>query len=397
MIPLTFHKFINDKWKAACYKRCKPSTQQRVDSILRTQLIPTFGTSHLDRISRKSVHKWFDDYSRKSPIGANRTLDVLRQIFNFAIKCKHVTINPTRDIRRNRSQHPMRFLTRTEIDRLHFALDTHQGRGSGNQQAEIIRLLLLTGCRKGEIIGLRWSEINGNFLNLSDSKTGPRRVVLNTQASAVLARQPQTKSPFVFPLLTNLSQKRSNELSLWRKVRIKAEISDVRLHDLRHTFASHAVMQSVPLPVVSRLLGHSQIRMTLRYAHVSNRDTETAAERIGCAISSLLSEEPITSHQQSKLVDYSENLSISNNNSEKSLPKSSNINLTANRVTNSLLPEKEFVNSLELRQSLGKVLDQMKHNGKPIIIYRRRNPAAVLVSLKDYRERFADRKFKDQL
>ena len=291
----------------------------------------------------------------------------------------------------------MRFLTRTEIDRLYIALDTHQGRGSGNQQAEIIRLLLLTGCRKGEIIGLRWSEINGNFLNLPDSKTGPRRVVLNTQASAVLARQPQTNSPFVFPLLTNLSQKRSNELSLWRKVRIKAEISDVRLHDLRHTFASHAVMQSVPLPVVSRLLGHSQIRMTLRYVHVSNRDTEAAAERIGCAISSLLSEELITSQQQTKLVDNSENHSISNNYSAKSLPKSSNVNLTANRVTNSLLLEKEFVNALELRQSLGKVLDQVKHNGKPIIIYRRRNPAAVLVSLKDYRERFADRTFEYRL
>lgn len=86
------------------------------------------------------------------------------------------------------------------------------------------------------------------------------------------------------------SRPRSAELSLWRKIKKQARIEDVRLHDLRHTFASYAVMQGVPLPVISRLLGHSETRMTLRYAHVSDRETEAAAERIGSAIAALLTE-----------------------------------------------------------------------------------------------------------
>lgn len=289
MTPPTFLRFVTGTWKATCYDRCKLSTRQRMDSTLRTQLLPTFGARRLDRIRSDAVHSWFDDYSRTAPAGANRTLDVLRQIFNHAVACGHVTTNPTRGVRRNPRLKLTRFLSRAEIGRLHEALDTHRGRGSGEQQAEIIRLLLLTGCRKGEIVRLLWTEVNEDSLNLTDSKTGPRTVVLNAQARAVLSRQPRTGSAYVFPSLTDPSRSRSDELSLWRKVRREAKLGNVRLHDLRHTFASHAVMQSVPLPVVSRLLGHAQSRMTLRYAHVSDRETEAAAERIGCAIAALLS------------------------------------------------------------------------------------------------------------
>ncbi|MDE0178859.1 MAG: site-specific integrase [Gammaproteobacteria bacterium] len=246
---------------------------------MRTQLLPTFGARPLDRIDPVAVHGWFDGYSRVAPGGANRTLDVLRQILNTAVAYGYLDINPTRSVRRN--PRPTRFLSRAEVDRLNAALDAHRGRGSGGQQAAIIRLLLLTGCRKGELVHLRWSEVDGNTLRLTDSKTGPRTVMLSTQALAILARQPRTRSPYVFPSLGDSSKPRSTELSLWRKVRRQAGIEDVRLHDLRHTFASHAVMRSVPLPVVSRLLGHSRARMTLRYAHVSDRETEAAAERVG--------------------------------------------------------------------------------------------------------------------
>ncbi len=286
--PPTFGQFVAGTWKTDCYERCKPSTRQRVDSALRTQLLPTFGAQRLDRIGRDAVYQWFDRYSRTAPAGANRTLDVLRQIFNHAIACGYATDNPTRGVRHNPRPKLTRFLARAEIDRLHAALDAHRGRGSGEQQAEVIRLLLLTGCRKGEILCLRWAEVDGESLYLNDSKTGPRTVALNVQARAVLARQQRTGSAYVFPSLTDPSRSRSSELSLWRKVKREAGIEDVRLHDLRHTFASHAVMQSVPLPVVSRLLGHAHTRMTLRYAHVSDRTTEAAAERVGCALAALL-------------------------------------------------------------------------------------------------------------
>lgn len=290
MAAPTFMDFVEGSWKAACYDRCKPSTRKRMDSAVQTQLLPTFGARPLDRIDRVAVHAWFDGYSRVAPGGANRTLDVLRQILNTAVAYGHLDTNPTRSVRRNPRPRPTRFLSRAEVNRLNAALDAHRGRGSGQQQVAIIRLLLLTGCRKGELVHLRWSEVDGNTLRIADSKTGPRTVMLSTQASAILTHQPRTQSPYVFPSFGDSSKARSAELSLWRKVRRQARIEDVRLHDLRHTFASHAVMRSVPLPVVSRLLGHSRARMTLRYAHVSDRETEAAAERVGGAIATILAE-----------------------------------------------------------------------------------------------------------
>ena len=290
MATSTFQDFVTAQWKAACYDRCKPSTRKRMSSALRTQLLPTFGALPLDRIDRATVHLWFDRYSRAAPGGANRALDVLRQILNHAIACGHLATNPTRGVIRNPRRQLIRFLSRAEVRRLRAALDAHRGRGSGRQQAEIIRLLLLTGCRKGELVRLRWSEVDGDVLRLRDSKTGPRTVFLNTQAQAILARQPRNGSTYVFPSPIDSSRPRSAELSLWSKVCRQAGLESVRLHDLRHSFASHAVMQGVPLPVVARLLGHSHPRMTFRYAHVGDRETEAAAERIGVAIATMLAE-----------------------------------------------------------------------------------------------------------
>ena len=279
--------FVSGSWHIACYNRCKPSTRQRMDSALRTQLLPTFGHRKLNEIGSLEVLAWFDRYSRTAPAGANRVLDILKQIFSYAIECGHVDSNPAQGVRHNPRPKVTRFLSRDEVARVHTALNAHRGRGSGQQQAAIIRLLLLTGCRKGELVNLRWEEVGGDVLRLSDSKTGPRTVFLSTAARAVIARQPRT-GPYVFPSLKDASRPRSGELSLWRKVRREARIEGVRLHDLRHTFASHAVMRRVPLPVLSRLLGHSRDRMALRYAHVCDHEAAEAADRIGSTIADLL-------------------------------------------------------------------------------------------------------------
>ena len=175
MAAPTLQEFVAGEWKTATYERCKPSTRKRMDSALRTQLIPTFGCRRLDRIDRGAVHSWFDRYSMVAPGGANRTLDVLRQILNSAVTYGYLPTNPTQGVARNRRPKPTRFLSRTEVDRLHAALDAHRGRESGRQQAEIIRLLLLTGCRKGELMHLRWTEIDGDTLRLADTKTGPEQ------------------------------------------------------------------------------------------------------------------------------------------------------------------------------------------------------------------------------
>ena len=154
--------------------------------------------------------------------------------------------------------------------------------------ADIIRLLLLTGCRKSEIVTMRWQDMDGDTLNLIDAKTGPRLVLLNAPARAIVERQPRSGSAFVFPSPRDHGRPLCSDLPLWYSVRRKAGIGDARIHDLRHTFASHAVLNGIPLPVVSRLLSHKRPSMTLRYAHVGDRETEAAAERIGAVIALVL-------------------------------------------------------------------------------------------------------------
>ncbi|MCY4551994.1 MAG: tyrosine-type recombinase/integrase, partial [Defluviicoccus sp.] len=287
-VPL-FRDFVEGPWKEAHFDRYKPSTRTTVRIVLSRRVLPAFGSKPLDRIATTEVRRWFDAYSRTAPGGANRTLDILRQIMNYAIARGHIETNPTRGVRRNRRTPLTRFLSREEIGSLHRVLDEHAERGiESRKQADIIRLLLLTGCRKGEIVRLRWAEVRDHMLMLADSKTGPRKVPLNSQARRILDRQPRGGSEFVFPSPLDPSRPRRDDLRLWYRIRKEASIEDVRLHDLRHTHASHAVMNGVPVPLVSRLLGHSNVRMTLRYAHLEDRDIEQAAERVGQAIAELM-------------------------------------------------------------------------------------------------------------
>ena len=284
----TFGEFAAGPGRA-CLDRGKPSTRKAVTSILNARLLPAFGSLPLDRITRAGVSRWFDAYSRTAPGGANHALDLLRRILNHAVVCGYLETNPARSVKRNPRPKLTRFLSREEVRRLHRVLDHYAGaRPSRARQADIIRLLLLTGCRKSEILALRWQAVDGDTLNLTDAKTGPRMVFLNAPARAILERQPRSGCAYVFPSPSNPGQPFSRDLKLWRSVRKEAGIEDVRLHDLRHTFASHAVLRGVPLPVVSRLLGHKQPSMTLRYAHVGDRETEAAAERIGAAIARAL-------------------------------------------------------------------------------------------------------------
>ena len=286
-VPL-LRDFVAGPWKEAHFDRYKPSTKKGLRFHIERRILPAFGSKRLDRISPAAVRRWFDRQRRTAPGNANQGLGHLRQIMNFAIACGHVQSNPTNGIKRNRGTKLSRFLSREEIVRLHAVLDEHALKGSRRQPVDIIRLLLLTGCRKGEIVNLRWSEVEGNTLALADAKTGPRKVPLNAPARRILERQPKDGSAFVFPSSRNPAEPRSEHIGLWYRIRREAGIEDVRLHDLRHTLASQAVMNGVPVPVVSRLLGHSRVSMTLRYAHLGDREVEAAAERVGQYIGSKL-------------------------------------------------------------------------------------------------------------
>ena len=281
-----FRDYVEDPWKVGHSGRWKPSTRRNVDSLLRNQLLPAFGRLPLDRITPAGVDAWFDRYSVTAPGNANKALALLRQIMNHAVATGHIALNPTRRTRKNPRPRLTRFLSAEEIVRLHEALDQCVAeRPARARQADIIRLLLFTGARKSEIKNLRWSEVDGDTLRLIDSKTGPRTVYLSADARAVIERQERGFGPFVFPSPVNPGKPCGRDFRLWPRVREQAGLSGVRLHDLRHSYASQAVMKGVPLPVVARLLGHRGATMTLRYAHVGDRDVAAAAERIGDAIS----------------------------------------------------------------------------------------------------------------
>jgi integrase len=270
--------FVDQVWWPDCTARLKPSTLKGLRGALDRQILPVFGDMSLDTISRPYILNWFDGVSRKSPGAANVYLRTLNTILYLAVRLEIIPRNPGKKIRTNPRRKMTRFLSDEERAKLLEVLDKCPKQYQA--QADIVRLLLFTGCRRGEILQLRWEEISGKVINLSDSKTGPRKVWLNCEALEVLERQP-TRSGYVFPDPRDPNKCREDFFGFWKGVRSKAGIEDVRVHDLRHSFASHAIRQGVSLPVLQKLMGHSKLSMTMRYVHLSNADIEEASEQIG--------------------------------------------------------------------------------------------------------------------
>lgn len=279
----TFSEFLDNVWIREVFERWKPSTQLMATSVLKMQLRPRFGHRRLHRLTELDIRQWFDEYSLTKAGGANRALDIVRSIVGLAMThgyiktplCANITQNPKRTLNR--------FLSLEEIEHLDEVMTmlTMKGGERERQFAEIIRLLLLTGCRCNEIVRLKWSYIDGHEIHLPDSKTGARSVYLSEAARVVLARQ-RSANEFVFE--QEDSQPRRGIQGYWLKVRSLANINDVRIHDLRHTFASHAALMNETLPMISKMLGHKRLSMTLRYTHVSQQETTAAAERISNVI-----------------------------------------------------------------------------------------------------------------
>ena len=160
-----------------------------------------------------------------------------------------------------------------------------EGRVSAHAAAAI-RLLMLTGCRCGEILDLRWDDVHpeAGELRLRDSKTGPRAVPLSPAAARVLAELPRVAgNPWVI-----VGRKAGGHLSQityhWHRVRARAGLEDVRIHDLRHSFASRALALGESLAMIGRLLGHSKIQTTARYAHLARDSVKLSAAKVAASI-----------------------------------------------------------------------------------------------------------------
>ena len=188
--------------------------------------------------------------------------------------------NPCLGIRKNPRNSVARFLDADELARLGRALYAHEAEWP--EAVAAIRLLALTGCRRSEVLNLRWRDIGGDAFDLPDSKTGPRSVPLGNAARALIMGLPGARDPdgFLFPRHA-AGRGQWSLIACWRAVCADAALGRLRLHDLRHTAASHAVMSGEGLPLVGRLLGHRRHRTTAGYAHLSDRHLIEAAEHVG--------------------------------------------------------------------------------------------------------------------
>ena len=289
----TLAEWVNGFWWPQVFPRLKESTKKGYQWRLKV-IVAEFGPKPLNEIGRSAILVWFERHSRRAPGNANKLLAQLSGILNHAVRFEAIASNPASSIQRNPGKKMTRFLDDTERARFLGALGSLPERH--RVKAMALKMLLFTGCRCGEILALQWDEVGEGALDLSDSKTGARRVWLGAEARAILdearimwnaAERPST---FVFPhhAISGEHLGRVGLYSFWRNFRVKIGLGDVRIHDLRHSFATEAVRQGVPLPVVSKLLGHSNIKMTMRYAHATDKDAEVAAEKIGRYLGDML-------------------------------------------------------------------------------------------------------------
>jgi integrase len=221
---------------------------------------------------------------------ASRTVGLLGRIFTYAFDCGLTEINPFRGVKRFTDNKGERYLSQKELVALGQSLHDGLEKGLNPQAIAILKLLVFTGARKGEIETLEWRAVDfqGGYLRLTDSKTGQKAIPLNAGALQVLADIKRLdKSPFVFPAHRSDGHYEGTP-KVWRIIRSMAGIDDVRLHDLRHSFASIAVSGGASLPIIGALLGHTNSATTQRYAHLHDDPLKAASEAVGGKIAASL-------------------------------------------------------------------------------------------------------------
>lgn len=233
------------------------------------------------------TRKRADPAARGGKGTASRTLGLLGAIFAFAVREEIRADNPVRGVTKFKDRQSQRFLSADELQRLTGALKAAEDAGANANGLNVIRLLTLTGARKGEIEGLRWSEVDFQraCLYLGDSKTGARMVPLGAAALLCLQGLPHPKGAvFVFPAAGDAKKHYVGTPKVWEAVRAAAELPQVRLHDLRHTFASFGAAGGLSLPLIAAILGHKDVKTTQQYAHLADSPVKAAADRTAAAI-----------------------------------------------------------------------------------------------------------------
>ena len=268
--------------------RCKPRTARTHCQLIGKHLLPELGKLPAAAVGREHVTALHYKL-RHTPTTANMVIAALSRMINRGEDWGLIPEggNPCRFVVKYRERKHERFLTEKEFRRLGRVLDELEAGGRMPlHAAAALRLLMLTGCRCNEILTLRWEDVHleAKELRLPDTKTGPRAVPLAPAAAKVLAELPRVPgNPWVIA-----GRKPGVHLSnfhiYWYRVRARAGLEDVRLHDLRHSFASRALALGESLPMIGKLLGHSQIQTTARYAHLARGAVKVSAVKVAASI-----------------------------------------------------------------------------------------------------------------
>ena len=269
--------------------RCKPKTARTARSVVNRHIVPTLGKVPLAAVERRHVMELHERLC-ETPAMANMTVETLTHMYALARGWGIAPegCNPCRSIPMNPKRRRERFLTDAEFTRLGHVLDEVSGKGSRVSAGAVatIRILMLTGCRRNEILTLRWEhvDLDASEIHLADGKTGARTVHLSPAAVRVLDALPRKPgNPWVIP-----GRKPGTHMTdidgAWETVRARAGLDDVRIHDIRHSFASRALALGEGLPIIGRLLGHRRVETTARYAHLARDSIKESAERVAVSI-----------------------------------------------------------------------------------------------------------------
>jgi integrase len=274
---------------ADLHKKVRSAALDR--QLLRTHILPAIGTRRLGQVTRSEVARMHRSLA-ETPVAANHALNLTSAMLTLAERwgLRQEGSNPCRNIEKFKERSRQRFLSEVEIARLGEALGEAEEAGSPPAAIAAIRLLILTGARKTEVLTLEWRWVNfeRSLIELPDSKTGAKAIYLNAPAIGLLADLPRIAgNPFVLPgdrtgaHIVNIEK-------TWRRVRNAARLDDVRIHDLRHSFAAVGASAGFSLPLIGALLGHTEVATTARYAHLASGPVQRANEAIGERIAAAL-------------------------------------------------------------------------------------------------------------
>ncbi len=285
----------------------KPDRYNSDIRLLRAHVGPIIGIKRITEITRYDITRLRDAITngetrltrKTKPRGiskftggggtARHTIAMLKSVFAYAIDRELLDKNPCHGVKLQPIVQRERYLTQAEARRLGDALAEWEARGEALNAIRIIRLLSLTGARRGEILELRWSEIDfeRGFLRLDATKSGKSIRPISGAAQKLLAEAPREHSIWVFPDAKGNGPYQGLP-KIWNKVREEADLEDFRMHDLRHSFASFGAANGLSLPVIGALLGHKNVSTTQRYAHLTDIAARQAADEVADIVAAAL-------------------------------------------------------------------------------------------------------------